>query len=226
MALIKYSALVSEMKGKLNGSIFSNPKYGAQVRNRRSLGGRKTTAWAQSRNILAYIASTWKSLSDGQRETFSTVAPDYQYLNKFGDLVTPSGYQLFCRLNLNLHYADFSPIVIAASPFPEIDISPVEVSFTAPSTINLSFTPEGSGDERVLVYVSPPQSPGVQYPPARMALVHKFLADSSSPQLISDGISSKYGNITKGAVYWVKCRLVHIDTGQRYGDYLTKVTAS
>jgi len=99
MPSIKYSALVSDMKGKSNGSVFSSNKQGAYFRNNRTGGGRKTKLWDKQKSNFSFLATQWKGLNPEQQTAWTNAAPMYPSLNKFKIEYIPSGFQLYMRLN-------------------------------------------------------------------------------------------------------------------------------
>lgn len=121
MPQIKFSGLVTAMKGKAGGSIFSQNKQGAYFRNNRWGGGRKSQRWDAAKVKLAALSNSWRLLTSEQREAWQAAGADYPMLNKFKDEYIPSGYQLYMSLNGNL-YAQNQPLLEVPgpnTPFPE-----------------------------------------------------------------------------------------------------------
>ena len=102
MPQIKFSGLVTDMKGKAGGSVFSSNKQGAYMRNNKWGGGRKSKRWDASKAKLASLANTWKALSSEQQQAWNDAAPDYPFTNKFGEPYVASGYQVYMSLNGSL----------------------------------------------------------------------------------------------------------------------------
>lgn len=121
MPQIKFSGLVTAMKGKAGGSIFSQNKQGAYFRNNRWGGGRKSQRWDNAKIRLGYLSNQWRLLSPEQREAWQAAGADYPFTNKFKETYIPSGYQLFMSLNGNL-YAHNLPLLTVPGenrPFPD-----------------------------------------------------------------------------------------------------------
>jgi len=121
MPQIKFSALVTDIKGKANGSVFSSNKQGSYFRNNKWGGGRKTARWQNAKVNLAFLSNAWKNLTNEEREAWNAAAPDNPFLNKFKVEYIPSGYQLFMSWNGNLRGANFPILNTPGSkrPFPE-----------------------------------------------------------------------------------------------------------
>ena len=121
MPQIKFSALVTSMKGKAGGSIFSQNKQGAYFRNNRWGGGRKSARWDAAKNRLQTMSNAWRLLTAEQREAWQAAAVNYPFENKFKEEYIPSGYQLFMSLNGTLYAQGLPTLSVPAEkrPFPE-----------------------------------------------------------------------------------------------------------
>jgi len=111
---IKYSALVSEMRGKLNGSVASRNRGGAYLRNKVTPVNPRTTYQQTVRARITNFAQAWKGLTQGQRDSFNAAVALFAKTDIFGDLKNPSGFNLYVRLNTNL--ANAGQAAITAPP--------------------------------------------------------------------------------------------------------------
>lgn len=138
MPKVKFSALVSDMKGKSQGSVFSTNSGGAYFRNNPSGGGRKSATWQAQKNSFSVLASQWKSLTLAQQIEWNDMGPSYPTTNAFGDQRIPSGYELFMRLNGTLSALNLPTLVTPVAPnsFPVMD----DVEWGAPD--NYQFHPQ------------------------------------------------------------------------------------
>lgn len=130
MPKIKLSALVSDIKGKSNGSVFSKNSGGTYFRNNPRSGGTKSARWDKQKNNLSALASQWRSLDLVTQEAWQDATPNYPTLNAFGDPRIPSGYELFMRLNGHLLASNLPLLEIPASPRSTPD--PGEMNFEYP----------------------------------------------------------------------------------------------
>lgn len=123
MPSIKFTALVSDIKGKANGSVFSKNKQGNYFRNNVTGGGRKSLAWDQQKSNFSYLATQWRSLTPVQKDSWDSMAANYPALNKFKESYIPSGFQLYMRLNGVLYAKGFSILStpIAQRSFPNLE---------------------------------------------------------------------------------------------------------
>src|SRR5690625_1653600 len=70
MTKIKYSALISSMKGNLNGSTFQGSPSGQILRNNPTQVTLRNNTRQATKNQFAQITAAWRQLSDAQRSTW------------------------------------------------------------------------------------------------------------------------------------------------------------
>lgn len=99
MALIKTSALVSDISGKVGGNVFARNRAGAYVRQFTKPTNPNTPAQAGVRGIFGTNASAWRDLSAAQKQSFNEAAPNYPYTNRMGETAYYSGQGLYSRVN-------------------------------------------------------------------------------------------------------------------------------
>ena len=218
MALIKWSGLISEFKGKLNGSIFSNPTYGAQVRNRKSCKGKESTIWGIRKSILGQIASQWKGLTVLEQGTFISRTALYPYVNKFGDSVAPSGYQLYCTLNLNRNLIGQAELTTCLDPAVEISFGTFDLIVGAIGELEFNYTSPSNADVIACFYVTAPQQRSIYSIPPAMAFIAIQSGSSASPFNIDGPLADKYGAVVDDQKYFWRVEIIDSTTGQRYGQ--------
>lgn len=147
MPSIKFTALVSDMKGKANGSVFSKNKQGNYFRNNPKGGGRKTARWDQQKVRFGSLANSYRSLTTEEKEAWDNLAASWPLENKFGETYYPSGYQLYMQLNGNLTAIGYpaltTPGVKRTLPNPDdaIVTQAGEFTFTPMSAASFNFPP-------------------------------------------------------------------------------------
>lgn len=123
MASIKYSGLVTDIKGSIGGTTFKGTRQGAVIQNKvtkppTTANGAKITkadAGRMQRNIATNVFG-WKSLDADQRNAWDMAAPSYPFKDKFGNEYTPSGYQLYQSVNSDLLLIEEPTIDIPPTP--------------------------------------------------------------------------------------------------------------
>lgn len=99
MPKIKFSALVSGMSGKSNGSVFGTNNGGAYFRNNTSKTKTRTALNAKRKSLFSEVSGAWRNLSSDQQNSWRNAVANFVVQNVFGDNRTPTGYELYMRLN-------------------------------------------------------------------------------------------------------------------------------
>lgn len=103
MALIKLGGLAQDVRGSLNGNVFSRNRGGAYVRAKVS-PVQPITDWnTKSRELFANVSKRWSNtLTDAQRAAWIAFAAVHPYVNVFGDSIILSGIAMYQALNKRL----------------------------------------------------------------------------------------------------------------------------
>jgi hypothetical protein len=99
MPLVKFSALVSGMSGKAQGSVFATNRSGAYFRNNTGKIKPQTAKNSKQRSLFTAVSQAWRELDNDEQAAWNAAAPNFPRVNRFGDPVVPSGYNVFMRLN-------------------------------------------------------------------------------------------------------------------------------
>lgn len=99
MAKIKFGMFMTDARGKVGGQVFSKNRSGAYVRTKVTPVNPRSTFQQANRAVLGALSSSWSGLTEEQRKLWNSVVEDWQKTNVFGDLVKPTGKNLFTGLN-------------------------------------------------------------------------------------------------------------------------------
>lgn len=216
MAKVKFSALVSDMSGKLNGSVFSRNRGGSYLRNKVTPINPQTSFQAKVRNIFGSISSGWKSLTEAQRKAWTSVVEQWKKTNIFGDLKTPSGNSLFVRLNANIIKAGGT--MIDNPPMPAGVSGADEVSFDELSVANgISIdveVPSITSNDKILVEMTPGMSPGISNAKNQFRIVEVLDYNQSFPYDIKTSYEERFGELAIGQKVFIRVSVVNILTGE------------
>lgn len=102
MALIKLTAIVDNISGKLNGTVFAKNKGGHYMRSKSMPSNPKTSFQTAVRARFGAIAQLWGALTQAQRNAWNAMASEFPYQNRLGDSKILSGFALHQKLNTNL----------------------------------------------------------------------------------------------------------------------------
>lgn len=99
MASVKYSGIITELKGSIGGVTFQKCGSSLSVRSNPNHKIPMSSRALSSRSGFAALSNYWRNLSDAQRLSWSTYAPQYPYYDRFGTRIVLSAYQLFMAIN-------------------------------------------------------------------------------------------------------------------------------
>lgn len=100
MAIVQFTAIVNEIRGKLNGSVFNRARTVSTLQGKQMPPKKRTGKQSEYRNTFAQVQRAWKTLTPVEQQTFADAADMFPVRNRFGELVHISGYNWFIRTNL------------------------------------------------------------------------------------------------------------------------------
>jgi hypothetical protein len=121
--LAKLGGLVAEVAGSMGGATFQRNPNGTIIRSKPLPTYRSSPYSAEARRRLQAVNLLWRTLTPTQRGDWDTFAATQSWYNRFGDVITGTGYMAFLRNNL----ATFSS---------KSDKQSVAVQSTYPTTTN------------------------------------------------------------------------------------------
>lgn len=215
MAKIKLSAIVSQMSGKLNGSVFAKNRGGAYIRTKVTPVNPQSTAQMAVRAALTSLSQSWRGLTADQRAAWNAAVSNFTSTDIFGDIKTPSGINLYNKLNLNLDNIGVSPISTPPAPVSVGFFSALSIAADASAgTVAATFTAEGaSAGQTVVVEATPCVSAGKDFVKSEYRVVGNFPGNSTSPQALGAMIVAKFGTMTAGKKVFVRLKFVDNTTG-------------
>jgi hypothetical protein len=220
MAKIKFSALVSDMRNKLNGSVMSKNRYGSYMRNKTTPVNPQTTFQQNARAILASTSQAWGGLTEAQRNGWKALAQELPFTDIFGDPKTLSGNSLYCKLNSNLAKG-FYPFISdapAKEAIPFISIPSISVVTAGGVLSSLEFNispavvPAGTN---LIVYATPAINPGVSF------VKNQFRLIAADPTVVAGVVNlepfwnERFGGCQVGQKIFVRVALMSITSGQQ-----------
>lgn len=146
MALVKYSAIVSEVRGKEGGIIFSRNTYGAYIKAKVSPTNPQTIYQQVQRGTFTNIAQNWRVLTDPQKAAWVSLGQQVTRVNQFGDQTAYTGFSIFMRINRNRVLTNQSLLTVAPAPPTLAVLSFASFNATAGTpTMTITFTPTPVG---------------------------------------------------------------------------------
>lgn len=212
---VKFSALLSDARGKLNGSVASRNRSGAYMRNKVTPVNPNTSYQATVRARLAARSQAWKGLTAAQRTAWNASVADFARTDVFGDLQNPSGFNLYCGINNNL-------INIGESALTDPPVASAIINFTSFSvaaangaqSVTLTFAAAIAVTEKVLVFATPPVSPGKNFVKPLFRQIDVLTSAETSPHVASAEYIARFGSVgAEGQKIFVKLVPVSVASG-------------
>ena len=219
MARIKYSALVSDMRNKLNGSVMSKNRAGSYIRNKTTPVNPQTSFQQDVRQRLGAFSSQWGSLTVAQRASFANATPNFPYTDIFGDKKELDGKSLFIKLNSNLANIGSPAILVAPAPVgvPVFVADTLSVTQTAGLISDVELIVSGATVPvgfAMAVYATPPVKAGVSFVKNKFRFIGTATATASLVDLTDTYIERFGGVIQAGQTVHVRIALVSTKSGQ------------
>jgi len=114
--LIKWGSIVVDGSGKLGGHVFSKSRGGATVRTIARATNPQTSFQQIIRSRFTRLSQNWRDLTEVQRESWYQAESSFSRTNRFGDVVTLSGKNLYESLNANRQIIGLGVINLAPLP--------------------------------------------------------------------------------------------------------------
>ena len=216
MAKVKFSALISEMRNKLNGSVFARNRGGAYLRTKVTPTNPQTAAQVAARSLLTTFSQMWRTLTPAQHLAWNAVVDQWSTTDVFGDVVNPSGSALFIRLNINISLAGGTVIDTPPTPTGAVAISELSIVADASSSLfNITFAPATvPADTAMYVEATPMLSPGISNANSKFRKIVTLDPSEASPYLGGADYLLKFGSITTGQKVFCRAKFINQLTGE------------
>jgi len=215
-AKIKFGMMMTDARGKLGGQVFSKNRAGAYIRTKVTPVNPQTSFQALVRSFFTAITTGWRLLTVLQRDAFQAAVSNWTTTDIFGDSKTPSGFQLYTKLNSNLLNA--GQVAISSPPLPaSIPVFTIDTFLNSVTAGDMEI--DGSNfpvpiDHVLIVEATPPLSPGKFFAKSEFAKIAVAGAATAGPYVIVGNYNAKYGARILGQKIFVRAKLVNTTTGQ------------
>jgi hypothetical protein len=219
MAKVKYSALLEEMRGKLNGSVASKNRYGFYWRNKTVPVNPQTNFQSLQRGNLTGLSQAWKTLTQAQRDDWQQFSNNHPFNNIFGDSVTLSGNAMYVKVNsyrFNMGAAALNDSVEPVSTFKWLSAS--ITANDATGAIEITINPSTPLGTSLFIYATPPESAGREFGSVKNDL--RLIGVKASPAgpvfQIGGTYTNRFGSVAGKAGKKVFFRLLPVDEASGY----------
>ena len=179
MALIKTSALISDIRGKVQASIFQGSLAGLTLRSGVSGINKNSLRQNKTRNILFRIQREWGLLSIAQRKLW------LQFTN-FNPILQKRSNELFINeqqnfIKFNSYRLEYDIDILKSPQFTKCEILPIDLSVSSTGTA-ISITANRELNENlefIILFLTIPFIPTINNPGSRFKLI-KFTTTNNT----------------------------------------------
>lgn len=215
MALVKYGGVISELRGKEAGVIFSRNAYGSYMKQKVTPVNPQTSHQSTQRGLMGNLAQAWAGLSVAERAGWNNLGEQVTRVNVFGDTTYYTGFTIFMRLNRNIQAAGGSVVDVAPTvdtPAPAT-VTSLTCAVTGPS-MSLEFSPTVPTGSVMLIYATNNILTGRKFVKNYYRLVKALAAASTTPVNFYTDWNAYFGNpLVEGANIFVKIKNVNLTKG-------------
>jgi hypothetical protein len=214
MAILKLSAFLEEITGKINGTIFYKTKYGQVIKNNAYSLPQRSVAQLRQQAKIQTVASNWLNLSDADKIDWNNQTANYPYYNKVGMISYYSGYALFLMLNNNLLNAAL-PINLLVPDYVAITVGTLSIGSLETDTLILDYV-GGSIGQTLYIYASSGLSPGASLKITDLKLFDIVTVSGYTTSFSYPGVEIGYqGSPVLGMEYYFNCKAIVTATGNK-----------
>ena len=231
MAIIKTSAIVSDIKGTAGGNVFASNKGGNYLRRYKKPTNRNSEKQQVVRSAFGAMTGLWRQLTELQRSSWNEGAVNFPMMNKLGEAKVLSGQQLFNKLNNNLVQAGQATLSTCPIPqsFPSVEFTNVQ-NITTGNVLNFTLLTDGGVNVPngfvLVVSATASLSAGINSPQKglfkNIALADS--GDSIEDYEISTPYNNNFGALITGDTIFIGAYLVNTISGEASSMSTLKTT--
>lgn len=219
MAKIKFTAFLAEARGKLSGTVFSKNRGGNYVRTKVTPVNPQTTSQVAVRNSFTTFAQNFRALTASQILAWNAAVQNFTNTDIFGDIKTPSGINLYNRLNLNLANAGQTAITSPPLPTGATPIVPSLLTADLSSTLLTIASASAAvpAGHTLIIEATPLTSPGKSFVKSEFRKIGTAAAAATFPIAAYAMWNAKFGLLVVGQKIVVRLKTVNNTTGESSG---------
>jgi len=145
MAVVQFTGIVNQIRGKLNGSVFNKAKNAntIQRKQQQTLGSKGFQS--EIRNIFSDVQRNWKTTTPSEKNDWQSAAENNPSRDRFGNQTILSGYNQYIKANIFREYsisltANFvDPLPAPAGVLTSFFITDLEFTVTPAGRVSVDF---------------------------------------------------------------------------------------
>ncbi len=213
---IKFGALVVDGRGKIGGQVASRNRAGAYMRNKVTPVNPNTSFQQDARALLTELAQGWRDLTQAQRDAWNSAVQDFAKTDVFGDIKSPTGFNLYVRLNANIETVEqtqiTNPPLVAAVDFVELTAAVLNITG---SVGTIAFNPTIPSGMTSILRATPSLSQGISFVKSEFRIIDLVPDGTATGHAMWTEYVAKFGTPTEGAKVFFQLETVNEITGQK-----------
>lgn len=190
--LVAMKYLGDPQSGSQAGTTASRNRNGQYYRTRAMPVNPSSISQQNVRNRMSTNAASWRTITDNQRAGWSTLGEQMTRVDKLGQSYNLNGFQAYCSVNNNLLATGGTVLTDATGVVVPPVLLTATITLTAAAlSVAYTATPLGAA-QKLMSYVSPPQSPGRAFN-KNYRLLAVSAAAAASPANLFAAFSAKFG---------------------------------
>lgn len=213
---VQLGDIVTDMRGKSGGMVYQKGRYGLIKRTKVTPVNPQSTVQQTNRGLFASVSSAWRGLTEAQRNSWKSAAPEFPFSDIFGNRQTLSGNSLYIKLNQVLEGLGIASNATAPDPVavPLAVVGTIAADASA-HTLSIPFTdtPVPAGFE-LQIEATPQVSAGINFFKNKYKKLMAVDAAGTSPVSAGTAYEAMFGTLTSGTKLSVRAYFVSKTTGQ------------
>ncbi len=213
---MKFGAIVVDGRNKIGGHVASKNRAGSYLRTKVTPVNPQSSYQLTARTALTSFSQGWRGLTQAARDAWNAAVADYQRTDIFGDLRSPTGLNLYVRLNRELGLIGQSSISTPPLPASVGAVAATSLAAAAGAgTISLTLDGAVPSNTSIKIYATPAVSPGKSFVKSQYRFIGYKAAATATPVDIQTEYDARFGAVgTAGQKIFVKIVPVNETTGQ------------
>lgn len=198
---IKYSALVSDARGKLNGSVASRNRYGSYLRNKMTPVNRRTDFQQEVRSRFGAMSAKWNEITEAQRDAWRAYAEGKPYTDVFGDQKVLQGNSMFTGINTLLLNAELPTLDSPDNTSVDLPFLDLGITSLTATDVTIKLNSVDTDADKIVVYATPPVSRGKKFlkNDYRIVAVLELTDFTTNEADITDAYVARFGAVIAGS---------------------------
>lgn len=218
MALVKYGGGIVQMSGSIAGNTHARNRFGNYIRPRTKPVNPRSARQMGARVLMMFLAEQWREspMTSTIRTAWQTYANSVNWLNKLGESVKLTGFNMFIRGNTSLMTAGGDLITAAPTDLglPAADPTLAVTSSAATQLLSVVFDDGFDWVDEDSAYISVemglPQSPSRNFFGGPYRWAGSEEGDSVTPPTSPFTITAPF-TLVEGQKVWCRARIIRAD---------------